>query len=529
VTRRRDDEGGRGREAYAGAVPPNDLDAEAAVLSSCILKPRLSIGVVRGLPLEREHFYSEANAAIFEAICWCEDSGTPVDLVTIASRLRDLHRLEVIGGARYLAQIVDATPAVANVKAHAVIVREKWKRRRVIASGHAAIARGYLDTDEGAAEAFGELAGVLSEGAASSGESTSMMLDEALTIIVEQTVATQKRIDTGAVAGVSTSFGGLDRVVGGLCDRQLTFIGAPTGGGKSAIAGDLVLSTCAQGCEEVEHDGDGAPVLDDAGAPKTRVVPYGAAIFTMEMSCPEYAQRLASNAGGVNYALFTTGEAKAHHLSAFMGACDQIRTLPVWLEGRLDLTPRKLRAGIHEARKRLRERGAKLKLVVVDTVQLMTDDETREGDKENFVLDRVGRALRKLSLDPDFADLTWIVLSQLNSDGELYGTRGFEKHALNVWIVSVDKKARASDILVPEGVHPAKIHVRKNRNGPSPRFIPLWFHERYTRFSESSAIDAGRLGLVKVPVADQLRSMIDGFETANLEARHEDEEGRPSW
>ncbi|MEQ9323588.1 MAG: DnaB-like helicase N-terminal domain-containing protein, partial [Polyangiaceae bacterium] len=48
----------------AGRVPPHDLDAEAATLSACMLD-RDALDSVLEL-LEPEHFYSEANARIYE-------------------------------------------------------------------------------------------------------------------------------------------------------------------------------------------------------------------------------------------------------------------------------------------------------------------------------------------------------------------------------------------------------------------------------------------------------------------------------
>lgn len=103
-------------------VPPHDLDAEAAVLSALFLAPDTDVA------LEPEWFYSDANAWICRAII----ATSPPDIVTVAHWLREQKRLAEVGGTPYLARIVDATPAVANVAAHAAIVRECWRRRRLI-------------------------------------------------------------------------------------------------------------------------------------------------------------------------------------------------------------------------------------------------------------------------------------------------------------------------------------------------------------------------------------------------------------
>src|SRR5215203_2892369 len=95
----------------AGRVPPHDLDAEAAVLSAILLE-RDALDRVLEI-LKSEHFYSEANGRIFEAAQQLAMTGTPIDIVSVAGWLRDREKLAQIGGPTYLAQLADATPAVA--------------------------------------------------------------------------------------------------------------------------------------------------------------------------------------------------------------------------------------------------------------------------------------------------------------------------------------------------------------------------------------------------------------------------------
>src|SRR5215475_10162424 len=97
-----------------GRVPPHDLDGEAAVLSATMLDPSALDKVVE---LKPEHFYSEAHRRIYEACLELRQSGSPVDVVQVASFLKDRQRLAQVGGMPYLGQILDAAPVVANVAA----------------------------------------------------------------------------------------------------------------------------------------------------------------------------------------------------------------------------------------------------------------------------------------------------------------------------------------------------------------------------------------------------------------------------
>ena len=129
-----------------GRVPPSDLDAEGAVLSATLLDSD-AFDRVQEI-LKPEHFYADANRRIFEAILELKAESKPVDIVSVAAWLRDRNRLAQIGGTPYLAQLSDATPAVAHVDAHARIIREKYRMRQLIATCQRTVAEGYSGCED---------------------------------------------------------------------------------------------------------------------------------------------------------------------------------------------------------------------------------------------------------------------------------------------------------------------------------------------------------------------------------------------
>jgi replicative DNA helicase len=133
-------------EPVPGRVPPSDLDAEAAVLSAALLDAEV-VPIVLDL-LKPDQFYAGANKRVFGAILELAARGQPVDVVTVAGLLRDKGRLDQIGGTPYLATLADATPAVANVAAHAQKVIEKWRLRHLISTCQKFAADGYGDTGD---------------------------------------------------------------------------------------------------------------------------------------------------------------------------------------------------------------------------------------------------------------------------------------------------------------------------------------------------------------------------------------------
>jgi hypothetical protein len=132
----------------SGRVPPNDLGAEAAVISAILLDPSKLLEVRAVLADGADSFYSDQHRLLFEAMVDLADRGEPLDNITVIHWLRDRELVQRAGGAKYLGAIVDATPAVANVGEHAGIVADMRARRRLIAECQRIAAEGYGEVVE---------------------------------------------------------------------------------------------------------------------------------------------------------------------------------------------------------------------------------------------------------------------------------------------------------------------------------------------------------------------------------------------
>jgi KaiC/GvpD/RAD55 family RecA-like ATPase len=119
-------------------VPPSDLDVEAAVLSAVLLDPDV-FDCVHEI-LRPHHFFADANRRVFEAFISLRSSSVPIDVKLVAGLLRDKGQLHQIGGAPYLAQLSDATPAIAHVEAHAARIVDLWRLREVVGEGQRMVA-----------------------------------------------------------------------------------------------------------------------------------------------------------------------------------------------------------------------------------------------------------------------------------------------------------------------------------------------------------------------------------------------------
>jgi replicative DNA helicase len=119
-------------EEASNAQPPSDMDAEAAVLAAVLLDPT-ALPKIQDI-LQPEHFHSESHGLIHRACLSVYNEGRPIDVVTVATRLRSLDRLGQAGGMAYLTQILNSTPAVLHVRSHAESIVTLAARRSLIAA-----------------------------------------------------------------------------------------------------------------------------------------------------------------------------------------------------------------------------------------------------------------------------------------------------------------------------------------------------------------------------------------------------------
>ncbi|MEM0982222.1 MAG: DnaB-like helicase N-terminal domain-containing protein, partial [Cyanobacteria bacterium P01_H01_bin.58] len=120
-------------QGYSDRLPPQNVEAEEAILGGILLDPE-AIGRVMEL-LNPDAFYISAHKTIYRAAMELTQKGLPSDLMTVTAWLRDHELLEKVGGQSRIAQLVDRTLSAANIDQYATLVMEKFMRRRMIQIG----------------------------------------------------------------------------------------------------------------------------------------------------------------------------------------------------------------------------------------------------------------------------------------------------------------------------------------------------------------------------------------------------------
>jgi len=435
----------------AGRVPPNHLDAEAAVLSAILVAQGLDRVADR---LTAEDFYSAANGRIYAAATALAASGTPVDSVTVGGYLRDRDELARVGGVEYLAMLCDATPSVQNLEAHAEMVIEKARVRRMIATCQAIVAEGYGDIGattedwlDGAEQAVCDAANT----------NTATTLEPVRVALA----ATYKRISDAAasgqkIVGTSTGLDALDAKTGGLHPGALTVIAARPGMGKSALATNIAANVARAG--------------------------HGVAFFSLEMQRDEIAQRLLCSEARVSMERMRSGEVEQWEWPRVTKVAPEIAALPLWLDESSGVKPVDVRSRVRRLAAECERAGTSLRLVVIDYLQIMdpglaaaSRETTRDRD-----IGVITAMLKRLAKDNRVAV---VVLSQLNRSVEtrpgknkrpmlsdLRESGNIEQDADNVLFVHrEDYYDHESE---RRGV--AELIIAKQRNGPTGTVLAKW-------------------------------------------------------
>lgn len=372
----------------AGRVPPSDLDAEAAVLSACLASAD-AIDEVADV-VRPEHCYSMANRAVLDAVLALHAEGQAVDLVTVASRLRAADEMERVGGATYLAQLVDATPAVSHVREHASRVRELWRARRLIAACQVGAAEGYDSARDvpGFIDRVGSA--VFDAIDATSGASTC----ERLSAIVHEVFRRKQARAEGTVEEARTGLVDFDRRLR-ACPGDLIIVAGRPGMGKSAFADHWATAIAATPVEK-----NGGTVL----------------LFSLEMPKEQVAERMLATEARVELSRMRAWTISEVEQQAMVDAAVCVARLPLEIDDRSSATVLDVRAVARRIARRAARDNVPLRAIVIDYMQLMSGP----GENREQQVSGIGRGLKALA---KHLGVPVIALSQLNRANEKRGDR----------------------------------------------------------------------------------------------------------
>ncbi|MFM7435994.1 MAG: replicative DNA helicase, partial [Vulcanococcus sp.] len=374
VNRGRRGNDGLGFEATPDGVPPQNLEAEEAVLGGILLDPD-AIGRVADV-LQPEAFYLTAHREIYRTALMLHSQGKPTDLTAMSAWLADTGNLEKVGGSGRLVELVERTLSTASIDQVARLVMDKYLRRQLIRSGNEVIRLGFDQSkpmEQVLDEAEQRIFAISQEKPSTGLTPTAEILTATFNEIESRSLGT-------AVAGIPVNFYDLDAMTQGLQRSDLIIVAGRPAMGKTAITLNLAKNVAQL------HN---LPVC----------------VFSLEMSKEQLTYRLLAMEVGIESGRLRTGRLNPDEWPLLGQGISTLGQMPIFIDD-------KPNAGVLEMRSLCRrlmaESGKELGLVVIDYLQLMEG-----GGSDNRVqeLSRITRGLKQMARE---LNVPVIALSQLS-------------------------------------------------------------------------------------------------------------------
>lgn len=433
-------------------LPPQSVEAEESLISAVLLDNEIVLDV---LDLVRpDDFYRAAHRKIFTAVVELFSQTEPIDLVTITNKLREKGELEEIGGATYLAKLMNSVPAAVNPPHYAKIIRDKSSLRKLISKSNEISRRCFEDG--------GDVDRVIDFAEGSIFEISENKAKQAfhpLSQIIETNIdALEERQGNRAlVTGVTTGYARMDQLLSGFQPSDLLILAARPAMGKTALALNLARNAAIEANVAV-------------------------AVFSLEMSKEQLSMRMLCSEARVDSSRIRSGFLSSDDWAKLTQAAGALTDAPVFIDDSPDISATSIRTKCRRLKM-----DKDLGLVIVDYLQLMRGSISTE--RRDLEISEISRSLKLLAKE---LSIPVIALSQLNrkleerSDkrpqlSDLRESGALEQDADVVMFIYRDEVYNKDENNPNRGT--AEVILAKQRNGPTGT-VPLAFLGSYTRFED---------------------------------------------
>jgi replicative DNA helicase len=432
----------------AARILPHNLEAEKCVLGAILIDNEAFNQAAESL--DSRDFFRDAHRRVFDKMVLLNERREVIDLVTLSNELERSGELQEVGGAAYIAALVDGVPRATNVEHYAKIVKEKSTLRDLINVGNKILRSAYDAEEE---------ADLLLDGAE---QAIFNIADDRirsgfvpLRELVNEGFSTIERLQEHkeSITGVPSGFTDLDQLTSGFQPSDLVIVAARPSMGKTS----LVLN-----------------IAQHVGVKTGKTVGF----FSLEMSKEQLFLRMLTAEARIDAHKFRGGflsESDYERLSHSLGVLAEAK---VFIDDTAAIGVLEMRA---KARRLMAEHG--LDLLIVDYIQLMQGRGRFENRTQELA--SISRSLKGLAKE---LNVPILMLSQLSrapesrSDhrpqlSDLRESGALEQDADVVIFIFREDQYGAT----PDNENLAELIIGKQRNGPTG-LVKLAFTKQHTRF-----------------------------------------------
>jgi replicative DNA helicase len=433
-------------------LPPQSIESEQALLGSLFLDEEAIWKIIDFL--KPEDFYKASHQKIFQAMIDLASKKEPIDLKTLANRLKEINSLEEIGGYAYLTELINSVPTPSNILAYAKTIQKKRILRNLISASHEIARLGYSEEQE--------LEKVLDQAEKTIFNITQKGSSQRFFPLKSTLEPAYDRISKIAdfkgriLGGLATGFPELDNILAGFQKSDLIVLASRPGYGKSSLALNIAYHVARQEKQAV-------------------------GIFSLEMSREQIAERLIASQSKIDLWRLRTGrlskDKSPNDFDAIREALDVLSQIPIFIDDTSSPTVLQMKA----MARRLQAEYS-LGLVIVDYLQLVQPLNPKESEVQQIT--RISRALKDLARELNVPVLAVSQLSRavekrfppIPKLADLRASGSIEQDAdIVMFINRLDKynptaKTGATEII-----------IAKHRNGPTGK-INLQFNQPLVTF-----------------------------------------------
>jgi replicative DNA helicase len=382
------------------------------------------------------------------------DSGEKIDSTLLVSRLRTSGDYDKVGGLAYLGKLSIAVPNAAHAAYYAQIVNEKATYRKLIEASTEILRDAYdqqMESRELVAQAEQKVFAIMEGRSTKHASSINDILHQSMDRMEARLNGTY--VDSGC----ETGFTDFDTMTGGLHNGELIILAARPSMGKTALAMNISENVALQNQQ---------PAL----------------FVSLEMSGIELADRMLCSLSRVNGHKLRSGTIGNDDRQRLVQKANEISKSPLYV----DDSPSRTVSEIAAAARRIQRRMGGLNLIVIDYLQLIEPDNSRDPRQEQVA--KIARRLKGLARE---MKVPVLCLSQLNRQAEdskdhkpklshLRESGAIEQDADVVMFVHREEYYHRGEERA-QYAGQAEIIIAKQRNGPVGE-VPLTWEADYTRF-----------------------------------------------
>ena len=438
-----------------GNKPPQALEVEEAVLGAMLIEPS-SVDMALE-ELSSSCFYDPRHRMIYEAMSELVNGHTPVDIVTVSSKLREKGNLEAVGGPVALAGMSDKVGAAAHIEYYVKILKQKSIQRDLITASYEILKDSYDDSvtvDQLIDDAQTKVYNAIQNNLRKDVQEVGSIINDALKEV-------EKNQNTTGMSGVPSGFPSLDRITMGWQTSDLIILAARPSVGKTAFALNLARNAA------VDHN---MPV----------------AVFSLEMSALQLVMRLMTTESGLPAEKLKGGsKLDPWDWQQLETRLASLSKAPLYIDDTPSIPLMEFRTKV---KRLVKSKG--VRLVIVDYLQLMQGPVELRGLREQEVA-AISRTLKATAKE---LNIPIIALSQLSRNA-VQRTGGSGKPQLSDLRESGSIEQDADMVIFihrpdyvglgesPEGKEATQIIIAKHRNGEVCD-IDMLFKSEQVRFVE---------------------------------------------